>query len=66
MIVIKNKNELKGAERFGECLSCGGKKDIVKIELTQVGKYDKVSVTHSIRLCKRCANVLRSMLGEVI
>ena len=65
MIEIKTLSDLKGAERYGTCLSCGTDSnedmEMVRIYVLMhhtIGGYQ----SSSICLCKRCKKVLKEML----
>jgi len=54
MIKIEDMNNLQGAERFGECNSCGERKDIAKI----IFQCDELPPQHSFMICHICADKL--------
>ena len=58
MIKVEDMNSLQGAEKFGECISCGENKDLAKITFCNADN----SQQHSIRLCSQCAYELTQKL----
>ena len=66
MIEIKTLSDLKGAERYGTCMSCGEDsdkdRDMIRIHVLKhniIGGYQGSSIC----LCKKCKNALKEMLG---
>lgn len=57
MIIIKKKNGLKGAEKYGQCASCA--KESKETELFQLSfSYDDSTKSSSIDLCLDCMKEL--------
>lgn len=63
MITIKKKNELKGAEKYGQCASCA--RGSRETELYQLSfSYDDSTKCSSIDLCRDCMKELGNDICE--
>lgn len=64
MISIKNKSELMGAEKYGQCASCAkgsSEADLYQISFT----YDGSTKSTSIDLCSECMEEMKNMIEGV-
>lgn len=62
LLRIEHKEQLSGAERFGDCANCGTNEDVFKITF-----YNNESTQqHSFRLCKECASLLADELNIIM
>ena len=65
MIDIKNKKNLKGAEKYGDCNSCGKRSS--ETELYQISFcYENSTKNHIVNLCRDCVIKLKDMIDVEI